>query len=122
MSDDAENKPCIWSKIVGAFPELAEDKDIFRIGTAIRLQDDGNGPYIAIWNYKPDEKLGHKVDKDGVAILSDELKAMLTVPEAPAKAEVARGTELDIPAKGPEPGKSHLAEFNLPMFPKADEQ
>jgi hypothetical protein len=42
----------LFEKVLSAYPELAENKDVFVDGT-IRLQNDsdGTGDYIAAWNY-----------------------------------------------------------------------
>jgi len=43
----------LYEKIITIYPELADHPEYFYNGT-IQLQDnsDGNGPFIAIWNYE----------------------------------------------------------------------
>ena len=43
----------LYEKILYIYPELADHPEYFWIGV-ISLQDnsDGNGPFIAVWNYE----------------------------------------------------------------------
>lgn len=40
----------LWEKVIEAFPEIQATDDFSRLG--IYLQDDGEGAYIAKWEYK----------------------------------------------------------------------
>lgn len=39
----------LWEKIIEAYPEIQPTDNFFELG--ILLQDDGDGAYIAQWNY-----------------------------------------------------------------------
>ena len=54
----------LFEQIVSAYPELAENKDLFMDGT-IMLQDDsdGQGAYIREWNYSKPIPDGLKLGK-----------------------------------------------------------
>lgn len=42
----------LYDLIIEAFPALAEDRNAFRAGVgSIMLQNDGDGDYIAKWEY-----------------------------------------------------------------------
>lgn len=54
----------LFEKIITAYPELSENRDPFMDGTII-LQDDsdGEGAYIAEWNYSKPIPKGLKLGK-----------------------------------------------------------
>jgi len=54
----------IYEQVIAAYPELADNKDVFTDGTII-LQDDsdGKGAYIREWNYSKPIPDGLKLGK-----------------------------------------------------------
>jgi len=41
----------LYEKIIAAFPELADNIDLDRLGINIQNDSDGTGDYIAQWDY-----------------------------------------------------------------------
>ena len=41
----------LWEKIVDAFPEINATDDFRQLGIILRDDSDGEGAYIAEWNY-----------------------------------------------------------------------
>ena len=41
----------VYEKVIAAFPELADNKDLDRLGIVIQNDSDGTGDYIAKWEY-----------------------------------------------------------------------
>lgn len=51
------NTPTLYERILAIYPELLDNLEEFK-NKSIRLQDDGNGVFIAKWTYSnpiPDE-------------------------------------------------------------------
>jgi hypothetical protein len=41
----------VYEQVIEAFPELAGNPDIYRLGIMIQNDSDGTGDYIAKWDY-----------------------------------------------------------------------
>jgi len=53
----------LYEKIIAAFPELANNPDLDRLGIVIQNDSDGEGDYIAKWEYEKPLPKGFKVGK-----------------------------------------------------------
>ena len=54
----------LYDKIVAAYPELADQPDVFAYGTiTLRNDADDKGDYIAVWNYSKPIPAGLKLGK-----------------------------------------------------------
>jgi hypothetical protein len=52
----------LYEKIIAAFPELAGNIDLDRLGIVIQNDSDGSGDYVAQWDYTkplPDDLKGY---------------------------------------------------------------
>jgi len=42
----------LYEKVIEAFPELADNRDLDRLGIILQNDSDGTGDYIAKWEYE----------------------------------------------------------------------
>ena len=55
----------LYEKIIAAYPELADNLNVFADGTiGLRNDSDGIGDYIEFWNYSKPIPAGLKLGKD----------------------------------------------------------
>ena len=54
----------LWQKIIEAYPEIDPTADWRRLGIYLRDDSDGQGAYIAQWNYEKPIPAGLKVGKN----------------------------------------------------------
>jgi hypothetical protein len=53
----------LWEKIVEAYPEIDATKDFRELGIYLQDDSDGEGAYIAKWNYSKPIPKGMKLGK-----------------------------------------------------------
>lgn len=53
----------LWEKIVAAYPEIQPTDDFDSLGIILQDDSDGNGAYIAKWNYTKPIPKGLKLGK-----------------------------------------------------------
>jgi hypothetical protein len=54
----------LWQKIIEAYPEIKPTDSFSSLGIDLQDDSDGNGAYIAKWNYSKPLPEGMKVGKD----------------------------------------------------------
>lgn len=53
----------LWEKIIAAYPEISPTDDFRKLGIHLRDDSDGQGAYIAIWEYSKPIPAGLKLGK-----------------------------------------------------------